>query len=399
MLVKQKIQELYLKDKVSRDELQELCLELQSEQFVLLEWATRTGKMLAGLNCATGKTLIVTPTHLINSMWQEKCNHKTICYASLHKELNEYDTVILDEAQHCSQRIIDILNSWLINNPKIRLICLSATIPYEVKLWWNKRKNFTWRIDLQQAVNWGIIPAPQIVCVGLSLRNDKRVHLYYKGRDKKKKNLVVQYKSKEFWDSIRDKSVNLCIQCTEVEWFEMINNDIDYWKKLGDDPTSKVNSQIISNRINMLGNERKKMFSQLKNRYIRKITNHFKLEDKRVIYFCNDIPQAEWLDSNYAVHSKKKGSESLVEKFNEGEVNKLVSIRVLDEGVSIYGVDAAVIIQTSGSDIQNIQRTGRSLLSELPLIIILYYKGTRDQEYVEKFVKQFNSDYIQWIEP
>lgn len=393
------IQDLLTKDKVTRDELQSLCLNLQSKQFVLLEWATRTGKMLGGLNCTTGKTLIVTPTHLINSMWQEKCSHKTICYASLHKELNEYDTVVLDEAQHCSPRVIGLLDAWLKNNPKLRLVLLSATIPYEVKLWWKRLKGFQWTIDLQQAVDWGIIPAPQIVCVGLSLRSDKRVHLYYKGRDKKKQNLVVQYKSKEFWDSIRDKSVNLLIQCTEVEWFEMINNDIDYWKKLSDDPNSKVNGQIISNRINMLGNERKKMFSQLKNRYIRKITEHFKLEDKRVIYFCNDIPQAEWLDERYAVHSKKKGSDSLVDDFNEGKVNKLVGIRCLDEGISLYGVDAAVIIQTSGSDIQNIQRTGRSLLSTTPLIIVLYYKGTRDEEYVKKFVNQFNSDYIQWITP
>ena len=397
--MKQKIQELQLKERVTRDELQSLCLELQSEQFVLLEWATRTGKMLGGLNCTVGKTLIVTPTHLINSMWMEKCNHKTICYASLHKELNEYDTIVLDEAQHSSPRIIDILNSWLKDNPKLRLILLSATIPYEVKLWWKKLKGFHWTIDLQQAVTWGIIPVPQIVCVGLSLRNDKRVHLYYKGRDKSKKNLVVQYKSKEFWDSIKDKSVNLLIQCTELEWFDMVNNDIDYWKKLSEDPNSKVNGQIISNRINMLGNERKKMFSQLKNRYIKKITEHFKLEDKRVIYFCNDIPQAEWLDERYAVHSKKKGSDTLVEEFNEGKVNKLVGIRCLDEGISLYGVDAAVIIQTSGSDIQNIQRTGRSLLSTTPLIIVLYYKGTRDQEYVEKFVSQFNPDYIQWISP
>lgn len=394
-----KIKELELKDKVSRDDLQSLCLELQQEQFVLLEWATRTGKMIGGLNCATGKTLVVSPTNLINSMWMEKCNHKVICYASLHKELNDYDTVILDEAQHCSERVMGILDAWLLNNPKLRLILLSATVPYQVKVWWNKRKNFTWRIDIQQAVDWGIIPAPQIICVGLSLKNDKRVHLYHKGRDKSKKNKIVGYKTKEFWDSIRDRSVNLLVQCTEVEWFEMINNDIDYWKKLEDDPNSKVNGQIISNRIKMLGNERKKMFSQLKNRYIRKITNHFKLEDKRVIYFCNDIPQAEWLDERYAVHSKKKGSESLVEKFNEGEIDKLVSIKVLDEGVSVYDVDAAVIIQTSGSEIQNVQRTGRSLLSTTPLIIILYYKNTRDQEYVEKFVKQFNPDYVQWTEP
>lgn len=395
--MRNKIKELENRTNITRDDLQELCKEIDS-QFILLEWATRTGKMLAGLNCARGNTLIVTPTHLINSMWQEKCSHKTICYASLHKELNEYDTVVLDEAQHCSPRIIGLLDAWLINNPKLRLVLLSATIPYEVKLWWKKLKGFEWKIDLQQAVDWGIIPAPQIVCVGLSLRNDKRYLLYHKGRDKKKQNLVVQYKTKEFWDNIRRKDVNLQVQVTEVEWNEMIENDIKYWKELSESP-GKIPAQVISNKINSLGNERKKQFSTLKNRYIRKITNHFKLEDKRVIYFCNDISQADWLDHNYSVHSKKKGSESLVEDFNEGKISKLVGIRCLDEGISVYNVDAAVIIQTSGSMIQNVQRTGRSLLSTTPLIIILYYKETRDQEYVEKFVLQFNSDYIQWITP
>lgn len=407
--MKNKIQELQLKDKVTRSEIQSLCLELQSEQFILLNFCTRLGKTKAALNCikAMDKTLVVTPTLFINDNWNKELENynldcKVICYQSLHKELSEYDCVVLDEFQHVSPRVQEILNAHLLNNPNLRVICLTGTLPYQQKLYWkrlSKGKGFEWKIDLDTAIRWGIIPAPTIICVGLSLRNDKRVHLYHKGRDKNKQNLVVQYKSKEFWDNIRRKDINLQIQVTESEWFEMINNDIDYWKKLSEDKTNKVPYQIISNMINKLGSDRKKMFSQLKNRYIRKITNHFKLEDKRVVYFCNDIPQTEFIDSNYAVHSKKKGGLKLVEEFNEGIHSKLVACNQLNEGVNLYNVDAAIIVQASLSEVRSNQQSARPLISEFPLIIILYYKGTRDQEYVEKFVKQFNSEYVKWITP
>lgn len=406
--MKDKIKELQLRDKVTRDEIQKLCLELQSEQFVLLNFCTRLGKTKAGINCiGKGKVLIVTPTHLINKGWEDemcktKHDYKIICYASFHKELAEYDCIIFDECHHITTRIQEIFEGHLDSNPNLRVIWLTGTLPYNQKVYWNKftkGKGFIWTIELSEAISWGIIPPPQIVCVGLSLKNDKRYLLYHKGKNKSKQNLVVQYKSKEFWDNIRRKDINLLVQVTELEWNEMIENDIKYWRELSEDPNSKVPTQIISNKINRLGNERKSMYSQLKNRYLKKITNYFWLDEKRVVYFCNDIPQTEFIDKRFAVHSKKKGGQQLVEDFNEGIVSKLISVNQLNEGVNLYQVDAAIIVQCSLSTIRSSQQSARPLISEYPLIIILYYKNTRDQEYVEKFVKQFNPEYIQWLTP
>lgn len=401
-----KIKELELKDKVTRDELQELCREFQLDnQNVFLSWPPRVSKTRATMMMLRpeDKVLVCSNTTLIRDNWIKyfegwdfPIQYKSICYQSLHKELNEYDVIVLDEFDLVSENYYNILSHL---TPK-RWIGLTGTSTYRSKLTWNKltNKSFIWEISLDTAINWGILPEPEIVCVGLTLKNDKRVHLYHKGKDKSKKNVVVQYKSKEFWDNIRRKDINLLVQCTEMEWEEMLMNDYTYWMGLLEDENTKVPKQVISNMINVLGNARKKKFADLKNRFIRKVTNYFKLEDKRVIYFCNSIPQAEWLDSNYAVHSGKD-SKGLIDEFNAKKINKLVAVNIMDRGIDLINVDACVLIQASNSEASNKQKVSRTLLSIAPKIIILYFKGTRDQEYVEKFVKQFDSKYIKWITP
>lgn len=398
--MQQKIETLRRKESVSRNEIQALCLEIPKGN-VLLTWATRIGKMLGGLNCVRQgeKVLIVSPTLLINQDWEQAIqrypgmDYKVICYASIQNELDQYDVVILDEVHHLSERVLSVLKGW-----RARFIGLSGTLPYEPRMRWNKLTNqnfFEWTIALDQGINWGILPPPQVVCVGLELQNDKRVLLYHKGKDKKKKNEVVQYGYHK--GSLFNRSVNTLIQCTEKEWNQLIEDDIAYWKSLEDNPNSNVSPYIISNNINRLGNERKRMLSQLKNKHIKRAVRHFKLEDKRIIVFCNDIPQAEWVDESYAIHSKKKDNKGLIDQFNEGEINKLVSVNMLNEGINLHNVDAALIVQVSNSQVRSQQQSARTLLSELPLVIILYYRNTRDQEYVNNFVKQFNPKYVKWV--
>ena len=404
--MKDKIQELTFRDKVTRDDLQKACkLFRYTDDNVFLAWPPRVSKTRATMMMLNpeDKVLVCSNTTLIRDNWKKyfdswefSISYKSICYQSLHKELNEYDVIVLDEEDLVSDNYYNILSNF---TPK-RWIGLTGTTTYRSKLLWNKLvgKSFQWEITLDQAISWGILPKPEIICVGLSLKNDKRVHLYHKGRDKSKKNVVVQYKSKEFWENIKRRDINLLVQCTELEWNEIATSDINYAMAALEDSNSKTPFTVRQNRLNYLGNERKKKFADLKNRFIRKITNHFKLDDKRVIYFCNSIPQAEWLDSNYAVHSGKD-SKHLIDEFNAGKIQRLIAVNIMDRGVDLVNVDACVLIQASNSEASNKQKVSRTLLSIAPKIIILYYKGTRDQEYVEKFVKQFNSDYVQWIEP
>lgn len=87
---------------VTRTELQQECTKLTGH--TLLEWATRTGKMRAGIKTIQPgeKVLVLSPTNFINSQWEENLNELEIaadimCYASAHKIRDIYDKIILDK--------------------------------------------------------------------------------------------------------------------------------------------------------------------------------------------------------------------------------------------------------------------------------------------------------------
>lgn len=111
--IRNKIESLKKEEIITRDQIQQLCKELPQTN-ILLTWATRIGKMRGGLSCIRGeKTLIVSPLNTINKTWEETIqehfphlDYKIICYASLHKELDEYDVVILDEVHHLTTRLL-----------------------------------------------------------------------------------------------------------------------------------------------------------------------------------------------------------------------------------------------------------------------------------------------------
>jgi ERCC4-related helicase len=58
-----------------------------------------------------------------------------------------------------------------------------------------------------------------------------------------------------------------------------------------------------------------------------------------------------------------------------------------------YGIFANI----SSSSIVQAQRTGRLLRHKEPVIIIPYYKGTREDEIVAKMLEGFNKEFIKEI--
>jgi superfamily II DNA or RNA helicase len=391
--IKKRIKQLEKQQKVTRDEIQNICSDLKHINInVLLTLAPRVGKTRCALNILNEgeRVLVCSNSQLIRDKWTLELNKwgfegKSICYQSVKKELNEYDVIVLDESDLCSDGYFEILKEF---NPK-RWIWLTGTPTYRLRRFWNKiGGGFEWEITTQQAINWGILPKPEIICKGITLKNDKRYLLYYKGKDSKKKNDIVQYNSPEFWTSIRDKKTNTLIQCTEHEWNQLSERDVKYWTDVLNDEESKVSKTVAGNMLNVIGNQRKKMFAELKNKFIKKAITKYGLDDKRVLIFCNSIPQAEWFGSEFSIHSQKKDTQAL-EDFNSGKTSKLISIGLLERGVDIYNADACLLIQAGNSEASMKQKSSRVLLSLAPKIIILYYKNTRDEEYVKKFASQF----------
>jgi ERCC4-related helicase len=71
---------------------------------------------------------------------------------------------------------------------------------------------------------------------------------------------------------------------------------------------------------------------------------------------------------------------------------------MLQEGQNLVDIQAGIIIQLDGEERTFVQRFGRSMRAEDPVQFIFYYKGTRDEEYLENALQDIDKQYITVIE-
>ena len=67
---------------------------------------------------------------------------------------------------------------------------------------------------------------------------------------------------------------------------------------------------------------------------------------------------------------------------------------MLQEGMNLTDIQVGVIIQLDGEERAFIQKFGRTLRAESPEQYIIYYKGTRDEEYLKKALESIDEKYI-----
>jgi superfamily II DNA or RNA helicase len=67
---------------------------------------------------------------------------------------------------------------------------------------------------------------------------------------------------------------------------------------------------------------------------------------------------------------------------------------MLQEGMNLKGIEVGIIIQLDGQKLRFIQRTGRVLRSDFPVQYILYFKNTRDEEYLVNALEGINEEYV-----
>lgn len=413
------IEQLKNKSKVSRIELADAVAEKsEAHQHFLLECAPRVGKSIQAIELVKKWNLfpflILSGANATNNQWITNINeynpqldskYDIYCYQSLHKiPRNHYKVILLDEFDLVTDQR---LNQLLEFNPE-HWVAMSGTLEksdiYKFK---SLVKNFFHvKVDLLQAVNWGILPVPKIFNVALQLDNTKRYLVYYKGKDKKKKNNIVPYN--ERWQAYKDKTKNALIQCTEVEYDLLINEEYSRWASYESEfdlpPDERSNSiqfliksgftqSICRDKKLRVGNERKKFYADIKNRWFKKLFSQLP-ENKRILVFCNDTKQADLLNEEFSVHSNRPGSEGLIEAFNNKEINLIFSCKMLERGIDFVDVDYLIIIQSSGSQGSQVQKAFRIMLSQVPKIILFHYPNTQDENYVNTFLEGFQPEWI-----
>lgn len=315
-----------------------------------------------------------------------------ICYASLKKfKDTEWDIIIFDEAHHLNSELR--LNIFDTLKAKYRVF-LSATLKdsllFRLEESCGPISNI--KMGLQDAFSANVLPEPKIKLIPLTLDNSNNSEIIIEEWGKKDKRLTAECNYAERWKYLRNKknipNGKLIIHCTQQQKYNYLSEQFEYYKKR----YMFSRNEALKNKWLQCGSKRKIYLGQLKTEVTKTLLKQ--IGTKRFICFCTNIDQAEILGGENAIHSKKKNSIELIQKFNDKKINSLFAVGMLQEGVNLNDIQVGIIIQLDGEERAFIQKFGRTLRADSPEQYIIYFKGTRDEEYLKNALENINEKYI-----
>ena len=385
---------------MTREEVYSKCINsLDKSDFILLELPTGFGKTLTAIKMVNhlvatkfkGKKvsmLLLVAKVVHKQTWQDEfkkwggveVDTLTVeCYESLKKHEGErFDLIVCDEVHHInSDKRLDLLKSLTFSN----LIGLSATIPQKLKMY----LKYEYHADvvscsLTDAIDDDVLPEPKIILMPLELDSTHATETIE--LNPKVKGKIYHGSFDKLW-SYRKMKVHAIITCTPKQKLGDMNNQILFAKNR----YQRTRQDYLRNKWLFDCGERIKFLANLKNDIVKAILH--KLAKERCITFCKTIEQAETL-GKYCIHSKNPNSDDIYNAFNAKNINHIASVNVLNEGANLVDCKYAVFANYSASEICSAQRLGRSLRHKSPVIILPYYKDTREQEIVDEMIHDFN---------
>lgn len=396
---------------MTRNEIQERALaRFRDNNYLILEWATGVGKsraacMIIDYICtlrerASVLLLVAETAHKDNwrkefIKWRgnEIFSLEVDCYNSIHKHRERsYDLVIADEMHHVSsEKRMESLSN--INTKGF----LGLTATMDLSLLKDIKYIFhdigIDRVGLKEAIEWKIIPKPDIYIYGMELDNTRKKEtiVMEKGRKNKRTEKRCSYQEyNRIFFSLPD--ISLTVECTEREKCDYYDKMSDYWNE----KYMRTRQEWVKVKWLRIGLERKKWLGSLKTERIKELLRGLDEEGKRYICFCSSIEQADILGSETSLHSHKDSRENgdMIKAFNNKEINSLFTVNMLQEGMNLTDIDCGILVQLDNGSRGFIQKAGRTLRGKSPEIYIFYYKNTRDEEYLDKALDLVNKNTI-----
>ena len=108
----------------------------------------------------------------------------------------------------------------------------------------------------------------------------------------------------------------------------------------------------------------------------------------------NSISLAEAL-LMIAIHNNADLDAAQKELIKKGYIT---ACNILNEGVNLTNCRIGIFCNLNSSEIVVKQRVGRILRHKSPIIIIPYFKDTREEELVEKMIEEYNPELIHVVE-
>lgn len=346
---------------MTKDELQGMAAkQLAKCKRYVCQWATGCGKTRVallfleehpGMQC-----LIVVPEQDNINNWHDEfkkfnvdeSNVMIICYASLHKYKDtSWGLLVLDEAPHADtqkrKQILRTMNAEYV-------LALGAVVDMEemdsLESVYGPFKK--WRVTLDMAIAWGILPGPTITICHLEL-DDKMPKVWYKGK---------AYTEKKYYTILENK----------------VSSAVDVYNRNA--------SELNKRKMLSYGNERKRFLGECKQNAAKLLCEELEKNNKRFLCFCSSIKQAQALGGDRAYTSQSKKSMAHLDKFNNHEINSLYVVGKLIEGQNLKDIECGVIVQLGGTERITVQSIGRIMRSDNPVIYVPVFDGTKDDSFL-----------------
>lgn len=393
-----------------RDKIRDEVIELFKKcSHVILNWATGVGKSACAITVANTqkpkKVLLVVAETPHKENWKKEFDKwdetqklwekvTVECYHSLGKYRDtEWDLIILDEGHHATS---DIRLDHISTIKAKAVMVLTATLSQEDEDYLNTAFNTKFQrhvITLQQAIDLNLLPSPRIYVVTMQLNQTETTETITESWGNKDKRVALSVPfNRRFINRATNPSVDLSIRCTPAQKYYYLTEKLEYCRRR----YLQLRQEFMKNKWLQLGSARKRFLAEMKTETLRNLLN--KLQGKRYICFCGSISQATTLGEATSIHSKKKDSLKVIDKFNKGEINHLIAVNMLQEGQNLENIEVGVIAQLDGEERGFIQKFGRTLRADYPLQIILCFEGTRDMDYLENAIKDIDPDYIKQVQ-
>ncbi len=292
-------------------------------------------------------------------------------------------TFISGNCHHLSERCREALCDFEFKHS----ILLSATVGRELRDEFREifSNLVSYKKDLRDIIEEEILPDPKVYLLPLELRNDLPTESIWK--NPKAKGQLIETPWATRWQYIKQKTNPVRIYCTQKQYMLDLDSQIDYWKRT----YMRTKNVIAKNKWLKLCSERLKWLSDKKVGYIYELLVH--LKNYRTLTFCNSVEQTELL-GEYCINSKNKESINNLRKFNAGKIDHITACNMVNEGCNLTNCQVGIYANLNSSEIIIKQRMGRILRHPNPVIIVPYYKDTREAELVQKMLEDYNPDLV-----
>lgn len=372
---------------MTREEVNNLALsKIDKAKYLILELITGMGKTKVAIDlinhvcdrvfrndeCPTTILILVAKT-VHKQTWKEeiekwggiKSDYITIeCYESLKNYENScFDVVVADEMQHLSEVRLEVLETIHINES---FIGLSATIKRDMRDYFiYNHKAEVIKCGLKEAVEDEVLPEPTVYLLPLTLDTTN-----------------YTYKVKKFG---RD------ITTTQKGYYDSVSSLIEWYKN----KYFNSRNERIKNLWLSTAGKRLKWCAEQKEALVLSLLDKFR--NYKTLTFCSSIEQSERL-GKYNITSKNKASVKNLEMFNLNKIKHITACNILNEGVNLTNCRIGIFCNLNSSEIVVKQRVGRILRHKNPVIVIPFYKGTREEELVAKMLEDYNPQLIHTVE-